>query len=111
MTDQNTANEMRAEGLREDFYQAITDGDWPVARQTLSLMEDMHISTYEFRREMNKAMGETDDITYEPFEAVIPVITEAEKYAWAEPCFGTFHITSEGELQGRLSAEYGPNNA
>ncbi len=111
MTDQNTANELRAEGLREDFYEAIKCGDWPVARTTLSLMEDMRISTYEFRREMNQAMGETDDITYEPHEAVIPVMTEKEKYAWMEPRFGTFHITSEGETQSRLSAEFGPNNA
>jgi hypothetical protein len=109
--DQNMTNEVRAEGLREDFYQAITDGDWPVAREILSLMEDMSVDTRAMRFDMNNAMYETDDITYEPYEAVIPVMTEEETYAWMEPRFGTFHITSEGETQGRLSAEFGPNNA
>ena len=117
MTDQNTANELRSENLRETFYEAINDGDWPVAREALSLLEDMHISTYELRREMNQAMAETDDITYEPYEEIIPLMTEHEKRMWAETIRYNrssslaFGMGDEALDQSRLSAEFGPNNA
>lgn len=116
--DYDLRNQTRAESLRETFYEAIEDGNWPIARDMLSLMEDMHISTYEFRREMNKAMAETDDITYEPFESKIPLMTEHERELWADQLtWGgrsnklTFGCSDELLNQERLSAEHGPNNA
>jgi len=52
----NLNNELRAESLRESFYESLDIADWDECRAVLKDLEDMKISTYELRREMNRAM-------------------------------------------------------
>ncbi len=56
MKDENLANEVRAEGLREEFYGALDACDWDECRAVLKDLEEMRVSTYELRRQMNTAM-------------------------------------------------------
>jgi hypothetical protein len=51
-------NEIVIEGLRDDFYNAVGQCDWDVCRIILSELEDMKVSTYELRRDMNTAMDD-----------------------------------------------------
>lgn len=65
-----TENTIRAEGLKEDFYQELFSKNWNACRATLSSMEEMLLDTYELRRVMNQAMDEAnaedgpDDFTH-----------------------------------------------
>lgn len=61
MNDIDLQNEVRAESLREEFYQFLSEGSWAACRETLTLLEGMKVNTWELRREMNKAMGEGAD--------------------------------------------------
>lgn len=109
MKDLDNMNEVRAESLRETFYEAIEDGNWPIARDMLTRMEDMRISTFQFRREMENAIAETDDIAYVPLEQEIPVMSEYEKRTGQMPYTSprsselTFGMSSEALEQAHLS--------
>lgn len=61
MIDQELANEIRAEGLREDFYAGLKAADWNECRAALKDMEEMKIDTYKLRAEMNTAMADYED--------------------------------------------------
>lgn len=117
MIDQNTANEVREQNLRESAEQEMIDGDWPELRASIDCLEKMRVDTRGLRRRMNLAMAETDDITYEPYEAVIPFETEAERLTSRAPITYlrggelAFGASSESLEQSRLSAEFGDNNA
>lgn len=79
--DQDTANEVRQQNLLEEFDQYLTDGEWAACRETLTLLEDMHVDTRELRRAMNTAMA--DDLTFEPiaeFPRGYITLTENESF-------------------------------
>lgn len=81
--DQDTMNEVWFQRARENFDEALTEGDWDVCRAVLKDIEEKKGNTYELRRQMNEAMAE--DLVFEPFEHTIPVMTEAERISWGYP--------------------------
>lgn len=58
MKDESLANEVRAENLREEFYQYLVEGGWEACRESIALLKEMHISTLSLEKELATAMDD-----------------------------------------------------
>lgn len=104
MKDEDNANTNWIEAAKEAFETALDNGDMETAE---AIKDDVGAKGFEtsaifLHQEINRVKA--DQITLEPYEAVIPVITEEEKNAWLEPYQMPMSIEQRAEAHG-LSVE------
>ncbi len=83
------------EAMHEDFDMFLQMHDWKNAQAVIDNLYDnsFESSAVYLRRKLlnaQKDFAEKEEITFEPYEHEIPVMTAAEKFAWTEPTYNSY---------------------
>lgn len=62
MNDEKLINEEIAEDIRADFYDFVAQHEWEDARECLKALEEMKVSTWKLRKDMNEAMAKIEEL-------------------------------------------------